>query len=96
MAMGCKFIIQVFCVPLVWGSVNGQKVKFLKNNYPFLKNLKLADEGLHKENIDLLIGADFYCDIVDGSVKNGNDVVPVVLGSKLRWLLSGSVKKHNT
>ena len=84
-----------FSVPVVCGSVNGQKVKFVKSNYPFLKNLKLADEGLLKENIDLLIGEDFYWDIVDGSVKRGNGVAPVALGSKLGWLLSGPVTKHN-
>ena len=84
-----------FSVPVVCGSVNGQKVKFVKSNYPFLKNLKLADEGLHKENIDLMIGTDFYWDIVDGSVKRGNGVAPVALGSKLGWLLSGPVTKHN-
>ena len=72
---------------MVCGSVNGQKVKFVKSNYPFLKNLKLADEGLLKENIDLLIGEDFYWDIVDGSVKRGNGVAPVALGSKLGWVL---------
>ena len=60
-----------------------------------MKNLKLADEGLHKENADLMIGTDFYCDIVDGSVKRGNGVAPVALGSKLGWLLSGPVTKHN-
>ena len=75
-------------VPVACGSVNGQKFKFGKSNYPFLKNLKLADEGLYKENIDLLIGADFSWDIVDGSVKRGNGVAPVALGSKLWWLLT--------
>ena len=61
----------------------------------YKKNLKLADEDLDKENIDLLIGADFYWDIVDGSVKRGNGVAPVALGSKLVRLLSGPVIKHN-
>ena len=66
-----------------------------KSNYPFLKNLELANEVLHKENIDLLIGADFYWDIVDGSVKSVNGVAPVAIGSKLGWLLNGPVTKHN-
>ena len=60
-----------------------------------MKNLKLADEGLHKGNIDLLIRANFYWSIADGLVKRGNGVAPVVLGSKLGWLLSGPVTKHN-
>ena len=29
------------------------------------------------------------------SVKRGNGVAPVALGSKLGWLLSGPVTKHN-
>ena len=90
-----RIYLSSFSVSVVCGSVNEQKVKFVKNDYPFLKNLKLAGEGLHKENIDLLIAADFYWDIVDGSVKRGNCVTPVALGSKLGWLLSGPVTKHN-
>ena len=38
------------------------------------KNLKLADEGLHKENVGLLIGADFYWDLVYGLIQRGNGV----------------------
>ena len=57
---------------MVCGPVNGQKVKFVKSNYPFLKNLKLPDEGLHNKKIDLMIGTDFCWDIVDGSVKRGD------------------------
>ena len=79
-----RIYLSGFSVSVVFGgSVNVQKVKFVKSNYPFLKNLKLADEGLLKENIDLLIGAAFYWDIVDGSVKRGNSVAQVALGSKL-------------
>ena len=51
---GLRIDLSGFSVLVVCGSVNGQKVKFVKSNYPILKNFKLADEGLHKENIDLL------------------------------------------
>ena len=60
-----------------------------------LKNFKLADEGLHKENKDLLIGADYYWDMFDGEVKSGNGLAPVALGSKLGCLLIGPVTNHN-
>ena len=46
-----------FSVPVVCGSVNGQKVDGWK---VIIYIGKLADEGFHKENIDLSIGADFY------------------------------------
>ena len=32
-----------FSVPVVWGAVSGQKIDFVKNSYPFLRDLKLAD-----------------------------------------------------
>ena len=64
-----RIYLSGFSVRVVCGSVNGQKVKLVKSSYPFLKNLKLADEGLHKENIDWLIRAYFSWDIVDGLVK---------------------------
>lgn len=58
-----------FIVPVVCGSVNGQKAKFVKSNYPFLKNLRLADEGLYKGNKVLMTRVDFNLNIVDGSGK---------------------------
>ena len=57
---GSRIYLSGFSIPVVYGSVNEQKVKFMKSNYTDLKNLKLAGESLHKGNIDLLIGADFY------------------------------------
>ena len=78
-----RLYISVFSVPVVCGPVSGQKIDFVKNGYPFLRHLKLADSGQNKGKIDLLIGADFYWSVVDGAVKRGDDVVPVALGLKL-------------
>ena len=49
------------------------------------KNLKLADGGLHKGKMNLLIGVDFYCGAADQSSRRGNEVGPVALGLKLEW-----------
>ena len=57
---GLRIYLSGFNIPVVYGSVNEQKVTFMKSNYPDLKNLKLAGESLHKGNIELLIGADFH------------------------------------
>ena len=51
--------------------VNGQKIDFVRDNYLFLRDLKLVDKGRNKIKIDLLIGADFYWSIVDCAVKRG-------------------------
>ena len=80
-----------FSVLVVFGPVSSQKIDFVKNRYPFLQGLKLADNGQNKGKIDLLIGADFYWSVVNGAVKRGNDVGPVALGSKLGWLLSEQI-----
>ena len=85
-----------FSVPVVCGPVSGQKIDFVKNSYQFLRDLKLADSGQNKGKFDLLIGANFYWSVVDGAVKSGDDVGPVGLGSRLGWLLSVPVTKHNS
>ena len=85
-----------FNVPVVCGPVSGQKIAFVKNSYQFLRDLKLADSGQSKGKFDLLIGANFYWSVVHGAVKSGDDVGPVGLGSRLGWLLSVPVTKHNS
>ena len=49
-----------FSVPVICSPVSGQKIDFVKNSYPFLQDLKLADSGQNKGKIDLLIGEGFY------------------------------------
>ena len=48
-----------FSVPVVCGPVSGQKMDSVRNSYPFLRDLKLADSGQNKSKIDLLIGQGF-------------------------------------
>ena len=85
-----------FNVLVVRRPVSGQKIDFVKNSYPFLRNLQLVDNEQKKGKIDLLIGAHFYWSVFDGAVKMGDDGGPLALGSKLRWLLSGPVTKYNS
>ena len=85
-----------FSVPVVSGPVSGQKIDFVKNSYLSLRDLKLADNEQNKGKIDLLIGEDFYWSVVGGTVKRENDLIPVVLGSKLGWSLSGPVTKYRS
>jgi len=59
-----------------------------------LQELDLADASTSEHssgNIDMLIGSDYYWDIVIGDLKrSGNG--PVAVNSKFGWLLSGPVK----
>ena len=44
-----------------------------------------------QDNIDVLIGSDYYWDIITGEVARGDDKL-VAVSSKFGWLVSGSTK----
>ena len=61
------------------------------SKYAHLKCLDLADSGsLRRGDIDILIGSDYYWQVVTGDIVNG-DSGPVAMGSIFGWLLSGPV-----
>ena len=63
--------------------------------YPHLRRLKLADRRADcQQRIDILVGADFYYDIVSGDVQKGSSG-PTAIRSKLGWLLAGPISDRN-
>ena len=67
----------------------------VKINFPHLEGLELADDlNGSPDSIDVLVGSDFYWDIVTGKTVTGDG--PTAVSSKLGWLLSGPVKGVNT
>ena len=59
---------------------------------PYLKNIKLADTFPKKAiAVDLLVGADQYHKLVQGTIRKGRPGTPVTTKSKLGWLVSGPV-----
>ncbi|XP_028417883.1 uncharacterized protein LOC114542562 [Dendronephthya gigantea] len=65
------------------------------SDYSHLDGLELADFDCENnndgDNIDILVGADHYWDIVTGDVMRGENG-PTAVSSKLGWLLSGCAK----
>lgn len=56
------------------------------------RNLKLADTFPRKAaSVDLLVGADQYYRLVQGSIKRVRPGTPIATKSRLGWLLSGPV-----
>ena len=82
--------ISALCFPKIC-SVSAVSAKINVNNNAHLQGLELADtstvEG-SQQNIDVLIGSDFYFDVVSGDVLRGNSG-PVALSSTFGWILSG-------
>ena len=63
------------------------------DRYPHLQDLDLADVSPceHSSDVDMLIGSDYYWDVIIGDLKRSNNG-PVAVSSKFGWLLSGPVK----
>ena len=66
-------------------------ILFISNNYNHLKNLKLAyssDKDI--TNMEILIGLDYYYQIVTGEIICEKNNEAVALGSILGWILNGN------
>ena len=67
--------------------------------FPHLQDLKLADPvDIRDQSMEtgILIGADFYYDIVFGTEVIRGDFGPVAVGSRLGWLIQGRAVHMNT
>ena len=81
------YVVLVICAP-----TSNQLIEFKQANYPRLQCLTLADNshGDEELNIDILIGY-FYRHFVSGSVIRGLGSGPIVLLTRLSYVLSGPV-----
>ena len=86
---GTKIPVDVLIVPEIAADLktHNKDVSSIKH----LQGLKLAHPSLRDENftISILIGADFYWDIVEDHVIRGNG--PTAVKSKVGYLLSGPI-----
>ena len=66
--------------------------------YPHLDGLVPADQSLLDNSvtdIDILIGADYYFEIILGEIRRG-DNGPVAVQSEFGWLISGNAQESCT
>ena len=94
-ASNFKFSIEALCAPFICLPLKTQPVTFAKNNFEFLRELELADTG-SSDDIELLIGSDFYWAFVTGNIRLGKVGEPVEVESKFGWLLNGLVPKQQS
>ena len=82
-----KLTIKALSFPVICSSL---PTRVNIEDFPHLDGLELADEFEHDRNeaIDVLIGSDYYWQIVIGEMQKGESG-PVAVSSKLGWLLSG-------
>ena len=86
------FVIPMICEPLV-----GQPIDMCINQKPHLKGFELADwtDKGSKLEVDILIGSDYYWDLVTGVVSKSTGG-PTAIYTKLGWVLSGAVMVGNS
>ncbi|XP_078364115.1 uncharacterized protein LOC144648427 [Oculina patagonica] len=80
--------ISALCFPKICSAVSA-KVNI--DNHTHLQGLELADISIAEtgqQDIDVLIGSDYYFDIVSGDVIRGSSG-PVAVSSMFGWVLSG-------
>ena len=70
------------------------------HQYPHLQDLDLADcyiTNEHNSNtdIDILIGSDYYFDLITGEIVRG-EKGPVAINSVFGWLVSGPTKENGS
>ena len=90
-------VLNLMVVPLICEPLVGVSLKDCIRGYDHLKDLDLADPDTNGDviELDILIGLDYYWDIVSGEVLRG-DCGPTATYSSLGWLLSGPVASAST
>ena len=79
------YVMPIICEPLV-----GQPISSCVNQEPHLRGLELADFSSTESSmpVDVLIGADYYWQLVTGRISRGTNG-PIAVHTKLGWVLSG-------
>ena len=86
--------LRLITVPSICEPLTAQPISLCVDKFAHLKQLDLADcsNGQDSLQIDILIGADYYWELVTGCTSRCEDG-PVAVHTRLGWVLSGSVPK---
>ncbi len=80
--------IQAYVVPVICGPLTQQPTGLAQSSYEHLHDFCLADScGGRDLPISILIGADYYWSLVEGTIVRGAPWEPVALATKLGYVL---------
>ena len=91
---GLKVYLKVYKIPLICSSLSNQCISVAVEEYPYLRNLPLADfaDGKDELSIDLLIGSDNYWTFMEGPPIRGEG--PTAVPTKLGYILNGPIRNN--
>ncbi|XP_068723841.1 uncharacterized protein [Montipora capricornis] len=82
--------IQAYVVPVICGPLTQQSTELTQSSYEHLRDLPLADRaGGGVLAVSILVGADYYWSLMEGTLVRGAPWEPVALATKLGFVLSG-------
>ena len=82
--------VQAYVVPVICGPLTQHPAEHAQGCYKHLCGLPLADRaGDNDLTVGILIGADYYWSLVEGSIIRGAPWEPVAVATKLGYVLSG-------
>ena len=89
-------LLSAFALPLICQPLQGQPVQQVVKDNSCFSGLRLADYCTEEEtlNVDILIGSDYYWNLVTGHTIRGTQG-PTAVYTKLGWVLSGPVRSGN-
>ena len=88
-----KLVITALCTDYISLPVKNQPITRARSSFDHLTSLRLADSG-HEGVIDILLGSDWYWELVTGKVKVGNSGEPAGVETKFGWVLNGLISHH--
>ena len=86
--------VDSYSVPKTYHSINRQS--FDLSEYLHLQGLRLANNYIGDLNINILLGAYFYWQIITSDIRRGDKYGPVAVDTKLGYVLSAPVNVSNS
>ena len=90
--MGMKDIsvyIEALCIPRICSPVKVPTNECIQRNFKHLSKLQLAIPPSVKDEVDILIGLDYYFSLMTGGTICGVPGNPIALESCLGWIICG-------
>ena len=91
-----KLTVHAMSYPYICAPLKHQPLDLVKNAFENFKNINFADSGVGDE-IDLLIGSDYYWGLVSGRVVEASKGIGLVaMETRLGWVVSGPFEGTNS